>query len=398
MTVLECLGVAKKGQPGLFLVLQCWLPWKIRGCPAATVPCPPQRTVAACLLFFLIARPWLRQRASDTSHVHIPANHPEAAVYGTPRAAPFCSPTTWKWAQAPRTPPPSCAPLAPSPWKAAYVQPSRRPKGRPPWREPQPPAALLPVPGGAQARSGQHPGAVPGQLGSPGHRPQENDIRFVEDDWENPRSAPGAWAGKSGSTAWEVTQFTYFQQVGGIDCRPPLAKSPTAWSAWPCTCRAWTTSTTCSGWDPEIRRRLPPERSGAVHLQLRALRRRLPVLPSTRTKTRAGQIPDGAATPAWPRTCSRPHTFNLLDARRHQRDRACCVHRPHPQPGPPWPGYYSRERLGFPASRRRELRWRSVQLVDRRTTVGQMPKAWRRTDGRTSCRLRTLAWFIKPPR
>jgi glycyl-tRNA synthetase alpha chain len=51
-------------------------------------------------------------------------------------------------------------------------------------------------------------------------RPQENDVRFVEDDWENPTL--GAWG--LGWEVWmngmEVTQFTYFQQVGGIDCKP----------------------------------------------------------------------------------------------------------------------------------------------------------------------------------
>ena len=61
-------------------------------------------------------------------------------------------------------------------------------------------------------------------LGSPrgpGFRPEEaNDVRFVEDDWENPTL--GCWG--LGWEVWlngmEVTQFTYFQQVGGIDCKP----------------------------------------------------------------------------------------------------------------------------------------------------------------------------------
>ena len=51
--------------------------------------------------------------------------------------------------------------LGPEPWKAAYVQPSRRPEGRPLRREPEPPAALLPVPGRAQARAGRHPRPLP---------------------------------------------------------------------------------------------------------------------------------------------------------------------------------------------------------------------------------------------
>ena len=44
----------------------------------------------------------------------------------------------------------------------------------------------------------------------------------------------------------EVTQFTYFQQVGGIDCKPITGEITTAWSAWPCICRARNRSTTWS--------------------------------------------------------------------------------------------------------------------------------------------------------
>ena len=49
--------------------------------------------------------------------------------------------------------------------------------------------------------------------------PMAHDIRFVEDDWESPTLGPGAWAGKFGD-GMEVSQFTYFQQVGGHDCNP----------------------------------------------------------------------------------------------------------------------------------------------------------------------------------
>ena len=53
------------------------------------------------------------------------------------------------------------------------------------------------------------------------HGQQAHDIRFVEDDWESPTlGASGAWAGKCGSNGMEVTQFTYFQQVGGIELSP----------------------------------------------------------------------------------------------------------------------------------------------------------------------------------
>ncbi len=57
-----------------------------------------------------------------------------------------------------------------------------------------------------------------------GVKPREHDIRFVEDDWESPTL--GAWG--LGWEVWldgmEVTQFTYFQQVGGLDCKPVLGE------------------------------------------------------------------------------------------------------------------------------------------------------------------------------
>ena len=110
--------------------------------------------------------------------------------------------------------------LGPQPWRAAYVQPSRRP---------------------ADGRYGENPNRLQhyyqfqvvlkpspldiqdlylGSLKELGFDPLVHDIRFVEDNWESPTL--GAWG--LGWEVWlngmEVTQFTYFQQVGGIDCRP----------------------------------------------------------------------------------------------------------------------------------------------------------------------------------
>jgi len=110
--------------------------------------------------------------------------------------------------------------LGPEPWRAAYVQPSRRPK---------------------DGRYGENPNRLQhyyqyqvvlkpsptdilelylGSLEALGFDLQANDVRFVEDDWENPTL--GAWG--LGWEVWmngmEITQFTYFQQVGGLDCKP----------------------------------------------------------------------------------------------------------------------------------------------------------------------------------
>jgi glycyl-tRNA synthetase alpha chain len=110
--------------------------------------------------------------------------------------------------------------LGPKPWRAAYVQPSRRPAdgrhGENPNRlhqHHQYQVILKPNPPDMQA-------LYLGSLEAVGIDPALHDIRFVEDDWENP--TVGAWG--LGWEVWcdgmEVTQYTYFQQVGGLDVFP----------------------------------------------------------------------------------------------------------------------------------------------------------------------------------
>jgi len=110
--------------------------------------------------------------------------------------------------------------LGPEPWRAAYVQPSRRPTdgryGENPNRLQhyyQYQVILKPSPPDLQD-------LYLGSLAAIGVDPLKHDIRFVEDDWESPTL--GAWG--LGWEVWcdgmEVTQFTYFQQVGGFDCKP----------------------------------------------------------------------------------------------------------------------------------------------------------------------------------
>jgi glycyl-tRNA synthetase alpha chain len=106
--------------------------------------------------------------------------------------------------------------LGPEPWRAAYVQPKDGRYGENPNRmqhfyqyqvvlKPSPPNILE---------------LYLDSLDALGIDLKKNDIRFVEDDWENPTL--GAWG--LGWEVWvngmEVTQFTYFQQVGGLDCNP----------------------------------------------------------------------------------------------------------------------------------------------------------------------------------
>ncbi|MBM3503334.1 MAG: glycine--tRNA ligase subunit alpha [Alphaproteobacteria bacterium] len=110
--------------------------------------------------------------------------------------------------------------LGPEPWNAAFVQPSRRPAdgryGENPNRLQhyyQFQVILKPSPGDILER-------YFGSLKAIGIDAANHDIRLVEDDWESPTL--GAWG--LGWEVWcdgmEVTQFTYFQQVGGIDCNP----------------------------------------------------------------------------------------------------------------------------------------------------------------------------------
>jgi glycyl-tRNA synthetase alpha chain len=110
--------------------------------------------------------------------------------------------------------------IGPEPWRAAYVQPSRRPKdgryGENPNRLQhyyQFQVALKPSPPNIQE-------LYIDSLRALGLDPTKHDIRFVEDDWESPTL--GAWG--LGWEVWldgmEVTQFTYFQEVGSIPCKP----------------------------------------------------------------------------------------------------------------------------------------------------------------------------------
>jgi len=114
--------------------------------------------------------------------------------------------------------------LGPEPWNVAYVEPSRRPTdgryGENPNRLQhyyQYQVIMKPSPMNIQE-------LYLNSLRSFGINPLEHDIRFVEDDWESP--TVGAWG--LGWEVWldgmEITQFTYFQQVGGIDLNPVCAE------------------------------------------------------------------------------------------------------------------------------------------------------------------------------
>ncbi|MBG91234.1 MAG: glycine--tRNA ligase subunit alpha [Actinobacteria bacterium] len=110
--------------------------------------------------------------------------------------------------------------LGPEPWKVAYLEPSRRPTDGRFFENPnrlqhyfQYQVILKPSPLDVQDQYVKSLAAI-------GIDPSQHDIRFVEDNWESPTL--GAWG--VGWEVWldgmEVTQFTYFQQCGGVDCKP----------------------------------------------------------------------------------------------------------------------------------------------------------------------------------
>ena len=235
--------------------------------------------------------------------------------------------------------------LGPEPWSAAYVQPSRRPKdgryGDNPNRLQhyyQYQVVLKPAPENILD-------LYLGSLEALGFDLKQNDVRFVEDDWENPTL--GAWG--LGWEVWlngmEVTQFTYFQQVGGIDCKPVLGEITyglerlamylqkvenvydLVWTEWEEEAR------TAANSAPDLWRRLSPERSRAIHLQLRARERR-PAVHASSTATKPKPEDDRSAARAArvrTRAESRPHVQPAGRARRDFGDGARGLYRPDPR-------------------------------------------------------------------
>jgi glycyl-tRNA synthetase alpha chain len=251
--------------------------------------------------------------------------------------------------------------LGPEPWRAAYVQPSRRPKdgryGENPNRlqhyyqfqvvlKPSPPDIL---------------DLYLGSLEAVGFDLGKNDVRFVEDDWENPTL--GAWG--LGWEVWmngmEITQFTYFQQVGGLDCKPItgeityglerlamyLQKVDNVYDL------VWTE------WEENgVKRRLTyrdvyhqneVEQStyNFEHSNAEALFRHFGDYEATAKKLMEARL----ALPAYEQVLKAAHAFNLLDARGaiSVTERAGYIGRIRALARAVAQSYYeSRERLGFP--------------------------------------------------
>ena len=160
--------------------------------------------------------------------------------------------------------------------------------------------------------------------------PELHDIRFVEDDWESPTL--GAWG--LGWEVWcdgmEVTQFTYFQQVGGFDCEVVSAEITYGLERLAMYVQGVDRvfDLSFNGRDdaraPELRRRVPAGRAGVLALQLRARRYLASCCSTSRTRRQSARrcsqrVPRTGshemALPAYDQCIKASHVFNLLDAR-----------------------------------------------------------------------------------
>ncbi len=251
--------------------------------------------------------------------------------------------------------------IGPEPWRSAYVQPSRRPTdgryGENPNRLQhyyQYQVVLKPSPLDIQD-------LYLASLIRLGIDPMVHDIRFVEDNWESPTL--GAWG--LGWEVWlngmEVTQFTYFQQVGGLDCRPVTGEITygleriamylqgvesvydLVWSR--------TESGVVTYGDVYHQNEVEQSAYNFEHADVDALFRHF----DTCEAESAALVEKGLPLPAYEQVLKASHTFNLLDARGaiSVTERQRFILRVRTLSRAVAQAYFERrERLGFPMLRR----------------------------------------------
>ena len=247
--------------------------------------------------------------------------------------------------------------LGPEPWKAAYVQPSRRPKdgryGQNPNRLQhyyQYQVVLKPAPANILE-------LYLGSLEAVGFDLKANDVRFVEDDWENPTL--GCWG--LGWEVWlngmEVTQFTYFQQVGGIDCKPITGEITYGLERLAMYLQnvdsiyalQWTEGTTYG--DVYLQNEKEQSAYNFEHSDIAFLLTAF----AAHEKQAAHLVQQQLALPAYEQVLKAAHSFNLLDARGaiSVTERAAYMGRIRNLARAVARAYYdSRERLDFPLAPR----------------------------------------------
>ena len=243
--------------------------------------------------------------------------------------------------------------IGPEPWNAAYVQPSRRPKdgryGENPNRLQhyyQYQVAMKPSPANIQDLYLQ-------SLVALGVDPLVHDIRFVEDDWESPTL--GAWG--LGWEVWldgmEVTQFTYFQEVGSIPCKPVLGEITYGLERLAMYLQGkesvydlvWTEGVSYG--DVYHQNEVEQSKYNFEHANVELMFRLFGDFEGEAKKL----IEAGLALPAYEMVMKCSHTFNLLDARGaiSVTERAAYIGRVRALSRLVAQAYYeSREALGFP--------------------------------------------------
>jgi glycyl-tRNA synthetase alpha chain len=213
--------------------------------------------------------------------------------------------------------------LGPEPWAAAYVQPCRRPTdgryGENPnrlQRYYQYQVVMKPNPDDLQALYLQ-------SLVALGIDPRVHDLRFVEDNWESPTL--GAWG--LGWEVWlngmEVTQFTYFQQAGGMECKPVLGEITYGLERLCMYLQnvdnvfdiVWTRApdgTPVTYGDVYHQNEVEQSAYNFEHADVAVLLRRF-----DECEAEARNLVElGLPLPAYEQVCKASHVFNLLDARR----------------------------------------------------------------------------------
>ncbi|MGH8029891.1 MAG: glycine--tRNA ligase subunit alpha [Arenimonas sp.] len=250
--------------------------------------------------------------------------------------------------------------LGPEPWNAAYVQPCRRPTDGRSGENPnrlqryyQYQVVMKPNPDDLQER-------YLASLVALGIDPLVHDLRFVEDNWESPTL--GAWG--LGWEVWldgmEVTQFTYLQQAGGIECRPVTGEITYGLERLAMTLQdvdnvfdlVWTVGPQGPVYYRDVYHQNEVEQSAYnfEHADVAELLHRFDACEAEARKL----VELGLPLPAYDQVCKASHSFNLLDARRaisvterqryilRVRDLAKAVAQAY---------FAQREKLGFPGVR-----------------------------------------------
>src|SRR6266851_1299931 len=253
--------------------------------------------------------------------------------------------------------------LGPRPWKAAYVQPSRRPKdgryGDNPNRLQhyyQYQVVLKPSPDDIQD-------LYLDSLRALGLNLKQHDVRFVEDDWESPTLGASGLGWEVWLDGMEITQFTYFQEVGSLPCKPVLGEITYGLERLAMYLQGkenvfdlvWTSGITYR----DVYHQNEVEQS-KYNFELSDAKWLLSQFNDYETQAKR-LIEAGLPLPGYEMVLKCSHTFNLLDARGaiSVTERAAHISRVRSLAKIVAQAYFeSREKLGFPMLKRVETTWK----------------------------------------